>query len=84
MIAIPGSVGYMVAGLGRTDLPPFSIGFVSLAAFALTIPASLLTTRAGVGFAHRLSRRSLEIAFGTFLMLVAIRFLWELVSPGRG
>ena len=80
LIAVPGTVGYMLAGLGRSDLPPLSVGFVSLVAFALTIPASLLTTRAGVALAHRLPARTLERAFGSFLVLVALRFLWALVS----
>lgn len=80
LIAIPGAIGYILAGLGREDLPPDAFGFVSLAAFALTIPTSLLTTRFGVALAHRLSRRSLEIAFGSFLLLVATRFLFALVT----
>ena len=80
LISIPGTIGYVLAGLGRSNLPPGSLGFVSLAAFALTIPTSLLTTRFGVALAHRLSRRSLEIAFGSFLLLVAGRFLWAIVT----
>lgn len=80
LIAIPGTIGYVLAGLGRTDLPPDAVGFVSLGAFALTIPTSLLTTRFGVALAHRMSRRSLEIAFGSFLVLVSLRFLYALVS----
>lgn len=78
LIAIPGTIGYILAGLGRADLPPFSLGFVSLAAFALTIPTSLLTTRFGVAVAHRMSRRALELAFGSFLTLVALRFIYAL------
>jgi len=78
LIAIPGAIGYVLAGLGRDDLPPDALGFVSLAAFALTIPMSLLTTRFGVALAHRMSRRSLEIAFGSFLLLVAARFVLAL------
>ena len=80
LIAIPGTIGYILAGLGRDGLPPATLGFVSLAAFALTIPTSLLTTRFGVALAHRLSRRALELAFGTFLALVALRFLWALLT----
>lgn len=76
LIAIPGTVGYMIAGYGRPDLPPDAIGFVSLATFALTIPTSMLTTRFGVALAHRLSRRWLESAFGLFLLAVCLRFLW--------
>jgi uncharacterized protein len=78
LIAIPGTIGYILAGLGKVDLPPGSLGFVSLIAFALTIPTSLLTTRFGIALAHRLSRRALEIAFGSFLLLVAARFFWAI------
>ena len=80
LIALPGTVGYMAAGWGRTDLPPDAIGFVSLATFALTIPTALLTTRYGVRVAHALSRRKLELAFGLFLLAMCLRFLWALVS----
>ncbi|MBM1218704.1 sulfite exporter TauE/SafE family protein [Ponticoccus sp. SC2-23] len=78
LIAIPGTIGYILAGYGQADLPPGSLGFVSLVAFALTIPTSMLTTRFGVALAHRMTRRSLEIAFGSFLLLVAIRFIWAI------
>lgn len=80
LIAIPGTLGYVLAGFGRDDLPPGSLGFVSVSTFAVTIPTSLLTTRYGVALAHRLSRRSLEIAFGSFLVLVAARFLWAMAG----
>lgn len=80
LIAIPGAIGYMLAGIGQPDLPPDAVGFVSLATFALTIPTSLLTTRLGVALAHALSRRMLETAFGVFLLLVCSRFIWDMVS----
>jgi uncharacterized protein len=84
LIAIPGAIGYVLAGLGREGLPPDALGFVSLAAFAFTIPTSLFTTRFGVALAHRLSRRALERAFGLFLLLVVLRFLYALVTGGTG
>lgn len=80
LIAIPGTIGYVFAGLGKDGLPPFSLGFISLAAFLFTIPATLLTTRYGVALAHRLSRRKLELAFGTFLVVVALRFIYALLT----
>ncbi|TRW99405.1 sulfite exporter TauE/SafE family protein [Paracoccus sp. M683] len=80
LIAIPGTLGYMAAGWGRTDLPPDAIGFVSPITFALTIPTALLTARFGVRLAHALSRRRLETSFGLFLVLVCLRFLWDLIA----
>lgn len=78
LIAVPGTIGYVVAGQGSPNLPPGSLGFVSVIAFAFTIPTSLFFTRFGVALAHKLSRRSLEIAFGSFLVLVAARFVWAI------
>jgi len=80
LIAIPGTIGYMVAGWGKPGLPPDSVGFVSLATFALTIPTALLTARLGVRLAHALSRRRLEVAFGLFLLTVSARFVYSLFA----
>lgn len=74
LIAIPGAVGYVAAGLGQAGLPPDAVGYVSVGALLLTLPAALLTTRIGVGLAHRLEQGTLKRLFGVFLLLVALRF----------
>jgi uncharacterized membrane protein YfcA len=60
-------------------LPPLSIGFVSLVGFMLMAPVSSYTTSYGVRLAHWLPQRKLEIAFGIFLILVALRFAASMV-----
>ncbi len=78
-ITIAGTVGYVVAGWPRmAQLPPFSIGFVSLIGFVLMAPVSSLTASYGVRLAHWLPRRKLEIAFGIFLGVISLRFLVSL------
>jgi uncharacterized protein len=78
-ITIAGTIGFMVAGWRHmSDLPPLSIGFVSLIGVALMAPVSSYTTRYGVRLAHWLPRRKLEIGFGIFLMFVSLRFLVSL------
>lgn len=79
MIAIPGAIGFIWAGYGHPALPAGSLGFVSLIGAAAIIPTSVLAAPWGARVAHGLSRRSLEIAFGCFLMVVALRFLASLV-----
>ena len=64
----------------RESCRPFSIGFVSLAGFALMAPVSSVTASYGARMAHALSRRALEIAFGLFLLAASLRFLASLVS----
>ncbi|WP_072390892.1 sulfite exporter TauE/SafE family protein [Hyphomicrobium sp. CS1GBMeth3] len=75
LIAIPGLIGYAWAGWGNPDLPPFSLGFISLLGAAIVIPASVLTAPLGVRVAHGLPRRKLEVAFALFLTAVAVRLL---------
>ena len=61
------------------QLPPLSIGFVSLIGFVLMAPVSSYTASYGVRLAHWLPRRKLEIAFGIFLLLVSLRFFVTLI-----
>ena len=79
-ITIAGTVGYVLAGLPHQALlPPLSIGYVSLVGFAVMAPVASLTASYGARLAHRLPKRTLEIAFGLFLLAAAMRFLLTLV-----
>ena len=79
-ITIVGAVGYAVAGWPHIqELPPLSLGFVSVIGFVLMAPVSSYTTDFGVRLAHWLPRRKLEIGFGLFLMVVSLRFLATLI-----
>ena len=81
LISIPGALGYVYAGWPKMELlPPFSLGFVSLIGVALFIPTSMLVVPYGVKLAHRLPKRKLEIAFGFFLLIVVLRFLWTTLA----
>src|SRR5580698_266550 len=75
-ITIVGTLGYILAGLhDRALLPPFSLGFVSLIGVVIMAPVSSFAAPYGARLAHRLSRRTLEIAFSIFLLLISARFL---------
>ncbi len=79
-ITIVGTLGYILAGLPhRAELPPFSLGFVSLIGLFVMAPVSSLMAPYGARLAHKLSRRRLEIIFGMFLLTVSARFLISLV-----
>jgi uncharacterized protein len=79
-ITIVGTIGYILAGLPHHALlPPFSLGFVSLIGLVVMAPVSSLTAPYGARLAHTLSRRTLEIAFSCFLLLVSGRFLVSLI-----
>ncbi len=78
LISIPGMIGYIWAGWGAENLPPFSIGFVNVLMVLIIIPVTLMVAPIGVKLAHSLSKQKLEIGFGIFLILVAARFFVSL------
>jgi uncharacterized protein len=79
MIAIPGAIGYMVAGWGQPGLPADAVGFVSLLGFVLFVPTTILTASLGVRLAHSLSARALELSLGIFLSAVCLRFIFAIL-----
>jgi uncharacterized membrane protein YfcA len=88
LISIPGALGYVYAGwpaaVRYPDVTalqlPFAAGYVSLIGALLVIPTSLVTAPIGVRAAHAMSKRALEMAFGTYLFIVGGRFVVSLVS----
>jgi uncharacterized membrane protein YfcA len=80
IVSLAGAGVYALVGLPHQALtPPLSIGFVSLIGFALMAPVTSFLSPYGARLAHRLTHRQLEVAFGLFLMTVALRFLLALV-----
>jgi uncharacterized membrane protein YfcA len=79
-IAAAGTIAFVLAGLPHlAQLPTASIGFVSPIGLLIMAPVSSLVAPYGALIAHRLPKRALEIGFGCFLQLVAIRFLVSLL-----
>jgi len=79
-ITIAGTLGFILAGLPHQSLlPSFSLGFVSLIGLVVMAPVSSFVAPYGARHAPRLSRRKLEIAFGSFLLLVSLRFVVSLI-----
>lgn len=85
IIAVPGMLGFIWAGwplmgtpVEAGGLPIGSLGYVNLIAVALIAPLSVLTAPVGATVAHGISKRTLEIAFGCFLLAVASRFVLAL------
>lgn len=80
IIPIPGVIGYAVAGWPHlSELPPLSLGYVSVIGFLCMAPVSALVAPYGARLAHNLSRRTLEVAFGSFLLIIAGRFLVAII-----
>ncbi|MEM8552778.1 MAG: sulfite exporter TauE/SafE family protein [Pseudomonadota bacterium] len=78
IIAVPGTIGFAVAGLGVAGLPPLSIGYVNLVGFALVAPLSMLLAPVGARIAHNIPRVWLSRAFAVFLAATSVRMLLTL------
>lgn len=82
LIAVPGMIGYMVAGLPFSALTPVgSIGYVSLLAALIVAPLAALSAPLGVYLAHRFTSTQLKRAFGVFLLVLSARF-WLSILTG--
>ncbi|MFG1358351.1 sulfite exporter TauE/SafE family protein [Xanthobacter pseudotagetidis] len=80
IIPIPGVIGYAVAGWPHlSDLPPLSLGYVSLIGFVCMAPLSMVFAPMGARIAHRLPHRKLEIGIGLFFLAIAARFFISLI-----
>lgn len=75
IIAVPGTIGWMVIGLGTPGLPIGSVGYVNLLGAAVITSMSILTAPLGVAAAHALPPEPLKRVFGGYLLVIAVVML---------
>lgn len=75
LIALPGAIGFVLAGLGEPGRPAFSLGFVNLIGFALIVPATMLAAPWGARIAHTINPKWLRLTFVLFLFVTGGRML---------
>ncbi|WP_374374670.1 sulfite exporter TauE/SafE family protein [Dongia sp.] len=80
IIAVPGTLGFVINGWGAEDLPPFSLGYVSLVGFAAIVPTSMLFAPYGARAAHSMQVGWLRKSFALFLGLTGVKMVWTLFS----
>ena len=78
-IAIAGTIGYLVNGLGVPKLPSFSIGYIYLPALFGIVVTSVLTAPLGVRLAHSLPVNRLKRIFAVLLLVVGTRMLIKIL-----
>lgn len=78
-IAVAGTVGYIINGLGKTGLPSHCFGYIYLPALVGLICASMLTAPLGVKLAHSLPVDRLKRIFAVLLLATATRMLYGLI-----
>ena len=77
VIAVPGILGYALAGQEIPGLLDYSIGYINLPAAIVISCATILFAPLGVRIAHLLEARRLRVAFAVFLAISGIKMLSE-------
>jgi len=78
-IAVAGTLSYIWNGLSVPNLPPYSLGYVSLMALAGIASASYFTAPLGAKLSHALPVSKLKRVFAVFLFCIATRMLWTML-----
>ncbi|BCS90120.1 sulfite exporter TauE/SafE family protein [Pseudodesulfovibrio sediminis] len=76
-IALSGTAGYLINGLGIEGIPGPHIGYIYLPAFFGIIATSMLTAPFGAKLAHSLPVEKLKKIFAILLIVVGTKMLWS-------
>ncbi|MCL1141414.1 sulfite exporter TauE/SafE family protein [Shewanella gaetbuli] len=75
LIAIAGSIGYIIAGINAPDLPTGTLGFIYLPALFGIIISSMIFAPIGVKMASTLPTPILKKAFAGLLLVVGLKMI---------
>lgn len=78
IIAVPGTIGFLISGLDAANLPPGNIGYVNILGFLVIFPMAALFAPFGAKIAHQINASLLKKAFAFFLFLTSARMFYSL------
>ena len=74
-IALAGSAGFVATGWGRTELPPWSLGYLYLPAALAIVVTSFPMARVGARLSHRLPSATLRRIFAAVLIVIGVELI---------
>ena len=77
IIALPGSIGFAILGLGEPGLPFGSVGYINLIAVAAIAAMTYITAPLGAHAAHSLNAAALKRVFGIYLIVTSAIVLYD-------
>ena len=80
LIALFGAIGFLISGSYLKTNLPLSIGFLNIPTFLIFIPITTFMARLGARTVHKIDKNKISKFFGTFLLMVAIKFFYEYVK----
>jgi len=73
--AAGGCASFVAHGMGVEGLPPYSLGYVNLAAWAALALTSVPMAQMGVKIAHRLDQRRLKLVFIIVMLYMGLKMI---------
>jgi len=80
LLAVSGTVGFVVSGWSVEGRPPFSLGYVNVPALLLIGVVASAIAPLGAALAHKLDQVQLKRAFAVFLFVVGLRMIIQAVT----
>ncbi|WP_373085676.1 sulfite exporter TauE/SafE family protein [Sneathiella sp.] len=78
IIAVPGTIGFILSGMGGPKLPGGNIGYVNILGFFMIVPMSVIFAPIGAKIAHSINGVLLKKAFAFFLFATSLRMFYSL------
>lgn len=79
IIAVPGTLGYIINGWGRDGLPIYSLGYVNIAGMVAIVLTSMWFAPLGARAAHAIEPATLRKLFGLFLAVTSAKMIADLL-----
>lgn len=76
-IAVAATVGYVLAGMRKAGLPPYSVGYVYVPALLVIVITSTLLAPVGARVAHAMPVARLRYAFAAMLFVLGLYMGWK-------
>ena len=80
IIALPGTLGFLLLGLGVEGLPFGSVGYINIPALLAISALSIFTAPIGANWAHSLDELRLKRLFGFYLLFVAVTMFYKSIT----
>jgi len=80
LIALVGTIGFVISGNYLNIDAPLSFGFVNIPAFLIFVPITSLMAKVGAKTVHRVNKQLIGKLFGIFLFIVSCRLFLEYFS----
>jgi len=76
-VSIFGALGFIISGSYLNVNLPLSLGFINIPAFLIFIPITTFMARIGAKLLHKIDRNKINKLFGTFLLIMASKLLFD-------